>query len=108
MNPVKTLLQDLTRAFLLGSFSRKYIHGALATSVYYLATYIAKNSWENFRGTLKNRESLAHRIFPVYGTAIIVIYSDKIAMDVLSQLCHGDHNYIIMLKLTCLPIHVSS
>ena len=46
-------------------FLWKYFHSALATSVYYLP--IAKNSWENFRGTLKNREScksLAQRIFP--------------------------------------------
>ena len=41
---------------------------ALATSVYYLLPiYIAKNSRENFRCTLKNREnseSLAQQIFP--------------------------------------------
>ena len=33
----------------------------MASSVYYLPT--AKNSWENFCGKLKNRESLAQRIF---------------------------------------------
>ena len=44
------------------SFSQKYFRSALATSVYYLR--IAKNSWENIRSTLKNRESLAQRIFP--------------------------------------------
>ena len=46
-------------------FSRKYFHGTLASSVYHLT--IAKYSWENFRGTLKNREnhkSLAQQIFP--------------------------------------------
>ena len=46
-------------------FSWKYFCGALATSVYYLP--IAKNSQENFCGTLKtreNRESLAQQIFP--------------------------------------------
>ena len=48
-------------------FLWKYFHGALVTSVYYLP--IAKNSWENFCGKLKNHEnheSLAQRIFPVY------------------------------------------
>ena len=44
------------------SFSRKYFRGALASSVNYLP--IAENSRENFRGKLKNRESLAQRIFP--------------------------------------------
>ena len=45
-------------------FSWKYFHGALATSTYYLPK--AKNSWENFRGKLKNCEnckSLTQRIF---------------------------------------------
>ena len=42
-------------------FSRKYFRGALATSVHYLP--IAKNSQENFRGKLKNRESF---LFTVY------------------------------------------
>ena len=49
----------------LWNFLRKYFRGALATSAYYLP--IAKNSWENFCGKLKNceyRESLAQRIFP--------------------------------------------
>ena len=49
----------------LWSFSRKYFRGALATSVHYLPK--AKNSWENFRSKLKNREnheSLAQQIFP--------------------------------------------
>ena len=44
--------------------SRKF-HSALTTSVYCLP--IAKNSWENFCGTLKNHknyESLAQQIFP--------------------------------------------
>ena len=34
----------------------------LARSVYYLT--IAKYSWENFSGTLKNCKSLAQSIFP--------------------------------------------
>ena len=37
--------------------------GALATSVYCLP--MAKNSQENFCGTLKNRKSLVQRIFPI-------------------------------------------
>ena len=41
----------------LWSFSRKYFRGAVATSVHYFR--IAKNSRENFRGKLKNRECLA-------------------------------------------------
>ena len=44
------------------NISWKYFRGALTTSVYYLP--IAKNSRENFHGTLKNLESLAQRIFP--------------------------------------------
>ena len=44
------------------AMKRKYFRGALTTSVYYLP--IAKNSRENFRGKLKNRENLAQRIFP--------------------------------------------
>ena len=43
-------------------FFVEYFCGALATSVYYLP--VAKNSWENFCGTLKNRESSAQQIFP--------------------------------------------
>ena len=46
-------------------FLQKYFRDALASGVYYLA--IAKYSWENFCGTLKNcknRESLAQQIFP--------------------------------------------
>ena len=43
-------------------FLRKYFCGALATSVHYLP--IAKNSRENFRSKLKNRKSLAQRLFP--------------------------------------------
>ena len=38
-------------------FLQKYFHDALATSFYNLP--IAKNSWENFCGTLENHESLA-------------------------------------------------
>ena len=48
----------------------------MATSVYYLP--IAKNSWENFYGTLKNHESyesLAQQIFPVYGELAIKLVS---------------------------------
>ena len=52
------------RGFSLWSFSRKYFHGALATSVHYLPK--VKNSQENFRGKLKNHgngKRLAQRIF---------------------------------------------
>ena len=42
----------------------------IATSVYYLP--IAKNSQENFRGTLKNHKNLAQQIFPVYGIVIVI------------------------------------
>ena len=49
----------------LWSFSQKYFHGALASSVYYLP--VVKNSRENFCGKLKNcknGENLAQRVFP--------------------------------------------
>ena len=52
------------RGFSLWSFSWKYFHGALATSVHYLPK--VKNSQENFRGKLKNHgngKRLAQWIF---------------------------------------------
>ena len=35
------------------------------------------NSWENFCGKLKNHESLAQRIFPVYGMYEVTIFVTK-------------------------------
>ena len=43
-------------------FLRDYFRGALVSSAYYLT--IAKFSQENLRDALKNRENLAHQIFP--------------------------------------------
>ena len=51
------------RGFSPMKFFAEKFRGALATSVHYLP--IAKNSWENFRDKLKNRDSLVQRIFLV-------------------------------------------
>ena len=45
------------RSFSPIKFLQEYFRSALATGVYCLP--IAKNSWENFCGTLKNHKSLA-------------------------------------------------